>query len=77
VIDTKEDKANDIFEGLAKELGSLPETKDIVGAEGFLSLAWVWKSISVDLSLLKSSSMVRVSYPEDSMIVVTFTSHTF
>jgi hypothetical protein len=39
---TKEDKANDICEGLAKELEPLPKTKDIVGAEGFLSLAWVW-----------------------------------
>jgi hypothetical protein len=39
VIDTKEDKANDIYEGLAKELEPLPQTKAIVGAEGFLSLA--------------------------------------
>ena len=42
MIDTKEDKANDICEGLAKELELLPKTKDIVGAEGFLSFAWVW-----------------------------------
>jgi hypothetical protein len=41
VIDTKEDKANDICEGLAKDLEPLPKTKVIVGAEGFLSLAWV------------------------------------
>jgi hypothetical protein len=41
VIDTKEDKANDIYEGLAKKLELLPDTKDIVGAEGFLILAWV------------------------------------
>jgi hypothetical protein len=38
----KEDKANDICEGLAKKLEPLPETKAIVGAVGFLSLAWVW-----------------------------------
>jgi len=42
VTDTKEDKANDIYEGLAEELEPLPETKAIVGVEGFLSLAWVW-----------------------------------
>jgi hypothetical protein len=41
VTDTKEDKANDICEGLAKELELLPKTKAIVDAEGFLSLAWV------------------------------------
>jgi hypothetical protein len=39
MADTKEDKANDICEGLAKELEPLPEIKTIVGAEGFLSLA--------------------------------------
>jgi hypothetical protein len=33
VIDTKEDKAKDICEGLAKELVPLPETKAIVSAE--------------------------------------------
>jgi hypothetical protein len=38
VTDTKEDKAEDIYEGLAKELEPLPETKAIVSAEGFLSL---------------------------------------
>jgi len=42
MIDTKEDKANDICEELAKELEPLPETKAIVGAEGFLIFAWVW-----------------------------------
>jgi hypothetical protein len=42
VTDTKEDKAKDICERFAKELEPLPETKVIVGAEGFLSLAWVW-----------------------------------
>jgi hypothetical protein len=36
VIDTKEDKAKDTYEELAKELEPLPETKAIVGAEGFL-----------------------------------------
>jgi hypothetical protein len=41
MTDTKEDKAKDTCDGLAKELESLPETKAIVGAEGFLSLAWV------------------------------------
>jgi hypothetical protein len=41
MIDTKEDKANNICEGLAKELKPLPETKAIVSAEGFLILAWV------------------------------------
>jgi hypothetical protein len=42
VTDTKEDKAKDTYEELAKELEPLPETKAIVGAERFLSLAWVW-----------------------------------
>jgi hypothetical protein len=42
MIDTKEDKAKDTYEVLAKELELLPETKAIVGVEGFLSLAWVW-----------------------------------
>jgi hypothetical protein len=42
MTDTKEDKANDIYKGLAKELELLPETKTIVIAEGFLILAWVW-----------------------------------
>jgi hypothetical protein len=41
MTDTKEDKANNIYEELAKELESLPETKAKVDAEGFLSLAWV------------------------------------
>jgi hypothetical protein len=39
VKDTKEDKAKDTCEELAKELETLPETKAIVGAEGLLSLA--------------------------------------
>jgi hypothetical protein len=39
MIDTKEDKANNIYEGLAEEFESLPETRAIVGAEGFLILA--------------------------------------
>ena len=42
MIDTKEDKANDISEGLAEELEPLSETKAIVGAEEMLILAWVW-----------------------------------
>jgi hypothetical protein len=42
MTDTKEDKANNIYEGLAEELEPLPKTKAIVGAEGFLILAWVW-----------------------------------
>jgi hypothetical protein len=42
VTNTKENKANDIYEGLAKELEQFPETKAIVGTEGFLILAWVW-----------------------------------
>jgi hypothetical protein len=42
VTDTKEDKAKEICEGLAKELELLPETKAIVGAEVFFILAWVW-----------------------------------
>jgi hypothetical protein len=41
MTDTKEDKAKDTYEELAKELEPLPETKAIVGAEGLLSLAWV------------------------------------
>src|SRR6185436_80661 len=41
-----------------------------------LSLARVWLSTSVVLSLLKSSFTVRVSYPADSMIVFTLRSHT-
>ena len=36
---TKEDKANDIYEGFAEELESLPKTKCTVSAEGILSLA--------------------------------------
>jgi hypothetical protein len=39
VTDTKEDKAKDTYEGLAKELEPLPMTNAIVGAKGFLSLA--------------------------------------
>jgi len=42
VTDTKEDKANDIYEGLLEELKPLSKTKAIVGVEGFLILAWVW-----------------------------------
>jgi hypothetical protein len=42
MIDTKDDKANDICEGLAEEREPLPETKAIVSVEGFLILAWVW-----------------------------------
>jgi hypothetical protein len=42
MTDTKEDKANDICEGLAKELELLPETKATLGTEGLLILAWVW-----------------------------------
>jgi hypothetical protein len=42
VTDTKEDKAKDTNEQLAKELEPLLETKAIVSAEGFLSFAWVW-----------------------------------
>jgi hypothetical protein len=41
MTDTKEDKAKDTCEELVKELEPLPEIKAIVGAEGFLSLAWV------------------------------------
>jgi hypothetical protein len=41
MIDTKEDKPNNICEWLAKELEPLPETKAIVDAEEFLILAWV------------------------------------
>jgi hypothetical protein len=39
MTDTKEDKAKDTCEELAKELEPLPKTKAIVGVEGFLSLA--------------------------------------
>jgi hypothetical protein len=39
MTDTKEDKVNGIYEWLAEELEMLPETKAIVGAEGFLILA--------------------------------------
>jgi hypothetical protein len=42
ITNTKEDKANDIYERLAKELELLPKTKAIVCAKGFLILAWVW-----------------------------------
>jgi hypothetical protein len=42
VTDTKEDKAKDTYEELAKVLEPLPETKAIVGVERFLRLAWVW-----------------------------------
>src|SRR6185312_3686092 len=41
-----------------------------------LSLARVWLSNSMALSLLKSSFTVRVSYPADLMIVFTLRSHT-
>jgi hypothetical protein len=41
ITDTKEDKAKEIYEGLAKELEPLPKTKAIVSVEGFLILAWV------------------------------------
>jgi hypothetical protein len=60
VTETKEDKTKEACEGLAKE-PPVPETKAIVGAEGFSIFARVWWSISADLSLLKSSSMVNVS----------------
>jgi hypothetical protein len=36
VTDTKEDKAKEICEGLAEELEPLPETKAIVGTEGYI-----------------------------------------
>jgi hypothetical protein len=39
MTDTKEDKANDICEGLAEELELLPEIKAIVSAEVFLVFA--------------------------------------
>jgi hypothetical protein len=43
VTDTKEDKAKEGCEGLAKELElPLPETKAMVGTDGFSILAWVW-----------------------------------
>jgi hypothetical protein len=38
VTGTKEEKANNIFEGLAEELESLPKTKAIVDIERFLIL---------------------------------------
>jgi hypothetical protein len=59
VIDNKEDSANIAGEELEAE--PPPETRAMVGALGFSILAQVWWSIFVDLSLLKSSSMVRVS----------------
>jgi hypothetical protein len=74
MIDNKEDRANKAGEGLEAEPPL--KTKAIVGAPGFLILAWVYWSISVDLSLLNSSSMVRVSEVGDSMIAETFTSQT-
>jgi hypothetical protein len=40
VTDTREDKAKKIYEGLAEELEPLPKTKAMVGADGFLILAW-------------------------------------
>jgi hypothetical protein len=42
MTDTKEDKTNDICEGLAEELEQLPEIKAIVSQEGFLILDWIW-----------------------------------
>jgi hypothetical protein len=36
VTNTKDNKVNEICEGLVEELEPLPETKAIVGAEGFL-----------------------------------------
>ena len=42
VTDIKHDKEKEACEGLVNELEPLPKTKAMVGAEGFLSLAWVW-----------------------------------
>src|SRR6185369_13847126 len=54
-----------------------PITRATLLEEGApLSLARVWLSTFVALSLLKSSFTVRVSYPADSMIVFTLRSHT-
>ena len=39
VTNIKEDKAKEIYEGLAEELEPLPETKTIASVEGFLILA--------------------------------------
>src|SRR5579859_2220366 len=73
---TSEDKAKQ-GEVLAIELElALPETKAMEGAEGFWSLAWIWLSSSLDLSLEKSSSTVRVSKVADSWMAFTFTSQT-
>jgi hypothetical protein len=59
VIDNKEDRANKVGEGLEAEP---PQgTRVMVGAAGFSILALVWWSISVDLSLLNNSSIMRVS----------------
>jgi hypothetical protein len=59
VMVNKEDKENIAGEGLDEE--PPPETRAMVGAPGFLILDRIWWSISVDLSLLNSSSMMRVS----------------
>jgi hypothetical protein len=58
VIDNKEDRENIAGEELEAEPPL--ETRAMVGALGFSILARVWWSISMDLSLLKSSSTVRV-----------------
>jgi hypothetical protein len=55
----KEDKANIAGEGLEEEPPL--ETRAMMSAPGFSILARVWWPIFMDLSLLKSSSMVRVS----------------
>ena len=41
ITDTKEDKAKEIYEGLAEELEPLPETESMVGVDEFLILDWV------------------------------------
>jgi hypothetical protein len=59
VINNKEDRANIADEGLEEEPPR--ETRAMVGALGFSILAQVWWSISMDLSLLNSSSIMRIS----------------
>ena len=62
MTDTKEDKAKDICEGLAKELELLvSETKAMVGAEGFFDLCLGLVVYLGGLELAEKLITVRVS----------------
>lgn len=58
-VKIKDDKAKPIGEGLVEDPLGL-DMRAMVCVEEFSILALDWRSISMDLSLLKSSSIVRV-----------------